>query len=171
MAIHVDPLRGCYEAVSHICVRFSVQLMRQANLRSQPWKRLQIAGRLPVPVVIAALLIGCAYRLPAVNVPSEQKLRLVAKSPQHYVIRLDAYKVSEHAVAPDGRVTVPVPMLPRACGVYLFDHIKINGGTVPSKTRAFQVVAAGKVKRKLSLDEISKLPIDPEGFHLVKVGN
>jgi len=143
--------------------RPSVQLMRQSKLRN-------IAVGVSVPVVIGMLLTSCAYRLPASNFPSEQRLRLIAQSPQQYVIRVDAYQVSEHVVACDGRVTVPVPRLPRACGVYLFDHIKISGGTVPSKTRAIQVVAAGKVKRKLSLDEVSQLPLDPEGFRLVKVG-
>jgi hypothetical protein len=110
---------------------------------------------------------GCAYRLPAYNVPSQQRLMIVASSPERYVVRIQAYNITEFPVASDGRVTIDIPTLPRGCGVYLFDRIRISGGAQPLTTRAIHLVDHGSFAAKLSLAEIAKLPVGADGYHVL----
>jgi hypothetical protein len=116
-----------------------------------------------------ALLSSCAYRLPALNVPSQQRLVIVASSPERYVVRVIAAHSAEFPVASDSRVTIDVPSLPRACSVYLFDFIKIDDGVKPLNAKAIQLVDGSKVAQKLSLDEIAKLRLDASGYHILQL--
>lgn len=93
---------------------------------------------------------------------------IVATSPERYMVRVDASGTVEVPVASDGRVTIDVP-LPRACGVYLFDRIRISGGVKPLTTKSIHLVDHGKLAAKLSLMDIAKLPLDASGYHLLKM--
>jgi hypothetical protein len=115
-----------------------------------------------------ALLSGCAYRLPVLNVPSQERLMIIAKSPERYVVRIKASVSADFPVASDGRVTIHVPPLPRACSIYLFDLIKISEGIEPSKTKSIQLIDGADIVAKLSLTEIAKLPPDVSGYHIVQ---
>jgi hypothetical protein len=53
--------------------------------------------------------------------------------------------------------------------VYLFDKLRIRRGTDPFTARTIYVIAAGKVAQQLSLKEIAAFPVDPEGYHLVRL--
>ena len=114
---------------------------------------------------------GCAYRLPVFNIPSQQHLMIVAKSPSRYVVRVKASDAAEFPVSSDGRVTIDVPRLPRACSVYLFDRIKISGGVKPLTAKSVQLLDSGNIVARLSLAEIAKLPSDPSGYHILKMKN
>jgi hypothetical protein len=116
-----------------------------------------------------AILSSCAYRLPVSNIPSQQHLMIVARSPSRYVVRVKAYDAAEFPVYSDGRVTIDVPRLPRACGVYLFDRIRISGGVKPLTTKSVQLLDGGNIVARLSLAEIAKLPSDPSGYHILKL--
>jgi hypothetical protein len=128
--------------------------------------------RFKLSAVIAlgfAVSSGCAYRLPVSNVPSKQRLMIVAKSPERYMVRVDASGTGEFPVASDGRVTIDVPRLPRACSVYLFDRIKISGGVKPLTSKSIHLLDRGNLAAKLSLADIAKLPSDASGYHLLKI--
>jgi hypothetical protein len=112
---------------------------------------------------------GCAYRLPVSNLPSEQRLMIVARSPERYVVRVKAPDSAEFPVASDGRVTIDVPRLPRADSVYLFDWIKISSGVQPLTAEAIELVDSGHIAAKFSLAEIAKLPADASGYHIFKI--
>jgi hypothetical protein len=114
-------------------------------------------------------LAGCAYRLPAAMLPSQQRLKVAAASPEAYVLRLRIREPSDYRVPPDGRVTLDVPAYRAGCSVYLFDKLRIQRGANPFTARTIDVVAGGKITRQLSLKEISALPVDPEGYHLLAV--
>ena len=112
---------------------------------------------------------GCAYRLPVSNIPSQQHLRIVARSPERYVVRVKTADSADFPVASDGRVTIDMPRLPRACSVYLFDRIRLSSGVKPLITKAIQLLDSGNVATKLSLAEIAKLPADTSGYHMLNM--
>jgi hypothetical protein len=95
---------------------------------------------------------------------------IIAKSPERYVVRVKAKasKSTDFPVASDGRVTINVPPLPRACSVYLFDLVKISEGIDPSKTKSVQLIDGADIVAQLSLTEIAKLPADASGYHIVQ---
>jgi hypothetical protein len=94
------------------------------------------------------LLSGCVY-----NMPSTEKIKVVAESGSQYAIRIENH--GDTAVPPDGRVELAVPSLPRGCSVYLFGLIKIRESS-PEYLPAIHVLRDGKVVRKLSLHKLHK---------------
>jgi hypothetical protein len=94
---------------------------------------------------------------------------IVASSPERYVVHVKASDTTEFPVASDGRVTIDIPRLPRACSVYLFDRIRISGGVKPLTEKSVQLFDSGSIAAKLSLAEIAKLPSDPSGYHILKM--
>jgi len=96
----------------------------------------------------SAVLSGCAFRLPVFNVPSQQRLVIVGRSPERYVVCVQASEIGEFPVAADGRVTIDVPRLPRACSVYLFDRIRISRGVQPFTTKAIHLIGSGNLLAK-----------------------
>ena len=94
---------------------------------------------------------------------------IVARSPERYVVRVQASDNAEFPVASSGRVTIQVPRLPRSCDVYLLDWIKIRGGSKPLTAKSIHLVDSGSIEAKLSLAEIAKLPSDNSGYHILKL--
>jgi hypothetical protein len=94
---------------------------------------------------------------------------LVSRSPERYVARVNASDAPEFPVASDGRVTIDVPRLPRACSVYIFGRIRISDGVKPLTTKSVQLLDGGKIVARLSLEEIAKLPSDASGYHILKM--
>lgn len=141
----------------------TIQLLTVNTIR---FSRLNLSG---IVVLASAVLSSCAYRLPVSNVPSQQRLMIVARSPERYVVRVQASDVAEFPVATDGRVTVDVPRLPRSCDVYLFDRIRISRGVKPLTAKSLHVIDSGNIAAKLSLAEIAKLPSDASGYHILKL--
>jgi hypothetical protein len=136
------------------------------TVKRAPFSRLKRSG---VIALGFAVLSGCAYRLPVSNVPSQERLVIVARLPERYVVRVKASNITEFPVASDGRVTIDIPRLPRACSVYLFDRIRINGGVNPLTTKSVHLNDGGNTFVKLSLAEIAKLPSDASGYHILKL--
>jgi len=101
--------------------------------------------------------------------PSQQRLKVAAASPEAYILRLRIREPRDYRVPADGRVTLDVPAYRAGCSVYLFDKLRIQRGANPFTARTIDVVAGGKILRQLSLKEISALPVDPEGYHLLAV--
>ena len=115
------------------------------------------------------LLTGCiSFALLARNTPSQQAIRLLATAPENYSIRVDSGTSSTQAVGTDGRVTVSVPSLPRGCDVYFF-NIKVGGAESPFDQKVIQVVQGADIVKKLSLNDLTKLPIDSEGYRLLRI--
>lgn len=135
-------------------------------MKTPPFIQLKLSG---VIALGFAVMSGCAYRLPVYNVPSQQRLMIVSRSPEHYVARVEASDTPDFPVASDGRVVIDVPRLPRVCSVYLFDLIRIRSGVEPLTTKSVQLIDSGKVATKLSLAEIAKLPTDASGYHIVNM--
>jgi len=116
--------------------------------------------------ILFAFVAGCVHALHPYNQPSQQKLRLQSLGPQEYTIRV-ADK-ADYSVPADGRVVVEVPQLDRGCATYLFGVLKVNDSS-PYDVPAIQVKKHDRAIRKLSLNDLKKLPTDTEGYRVVKV--
>jgi len=113
-------------------------------------------------------LSGCAYRLPVARPPSQWQIRLVARSQQRYVVRAETRDTRDYPVPVDGRVTLDIPAYRPGCSIYLFNRIKISNGANPLKTWTIHVVS-GKTARTLSLKKLSSLPLDADGYRLLRL--
>ena len=117
-------------------------------------------------LAVSTLTCGCVYALRPSNQPYLEKLRVQALTPQQYSIRV-AEKV-DYPVPSDGRVIVQIPVLDHGCATYLFGVIKVKDSS-PKDVRAIKLERDDHVIKKLSLNDLGKLPIDDEGYRLVKV--
>jgi hypothetical protein len=125
-------------------------------------------GALIALVTLLALSSGCVYALRTGSQPTEVKLRLVTPQPQRHSIRIGSDNPIERAVPENGKVAFTVPPLYGACDVYLCGFIKTSDGS-PEKISVIELRRSGKMIRKLSLAQISKLPMDQDGYKLLKV--
>lgn len=83
-------------------------------------------------------------------------------------VALEAFQPGrEYPVPTDGRVALDVPGYRGACSVYLFNKIRIRRGANPFTEKTIDVVVAGKLARRLSLEDVAALPTDTEGYHLL----
>ena len=114
-------------------------------VRTVSLSRFKLSGAIALG---SAVLSGCAFRLPVFNVPSQQRLVIVGRSPECYVVCVQASEIGEFPVAADDRVTIDVPRLPRACSVYLFDRIRISRGVQPLSTKAIHLIGSGNLLAK-----------------------
>ena len=133
-------------------------------------RRWLVAGIVALSLQIAFVSMGRVYRLPPVNPLGHYRRRLVADSPQIYVIRVQTIDAREYQVPADGRMTLDVPASRAGCSVYLFNRIRVNKGHDPLEARIIHLSIAGESSRDLSFNELFKLPQDDEGYHLLKTG-
>jgi hypothetical protein len=71
-------------------------------------------------------------------------------------------------VGADGRVVVDVPRLERQHATYLFGVAKVSESSAYD-IPAIDLKKGGRTVRKLSLNDLKKLPADSEGYSLVKL--
>ena len=116
---------------------------------------------------LAVVTTGCAYRLPAPSLPTQEHIRVIAKMPELYVLSVNTGTVTSYDVPPKGRVIINVPSYRPTCGVYLFTVIKVAGHD-PLKYWDLSVVLKGKTIRKMSLRKVRELAIDQEGYHILR---
>jgi len=90
---------------------------------------------------------------------------VVAPDASKYVIRVAG--TTSYSVPPDGRIILHIPRLPSGDATYLagVKVASVSSYDVP----AVHLLTSGRTLRKLSLNDISKLPADNEGYHLLEV--
>ncbi len=113
-----------------------------------------------------AALCGCVHALKPYNQPSEQKLTIQATNLQEVVVQ-----VGEGAGTPvpgDGRLVLNVPPLERGCATYLFGVVKVKESSAYD-VPVIQVRRGEHTIRKFSINDLSKLPVDKQGYRLVRV--
>jgi len=84
--------------------------------------------------------------------------------PVRYAVRVEDGE--SYRVAADGRVGFEVPPLPRGCAVYLFGLVKVADHR-SEDVQAIQVLKDGGVVRRLSLNELSELPVESDGTRVL----
>jgi hypothetical protein len=116
-------------------------------------------------------LAGCMYSLPVPGPPSQERIRIVAKSPENYLVRVDFGYARDYPVPADGKLNLVIQVVRRRCNVSLFGWIKVGGGADPVKTGAITVRSNGTLVRKLSLKEFHSLATDSDGYRLLKIAD
>jgi hypothetical protein len=125
--------------------------------------------RLLCVVGVALLCLeGCAYRLYAPSPPVRELIKIVDKSPNSFIVHV-GLGTTDYQVPSDGRLVVMVPGYRPSCGVYLFDWIKVGGGKYPTDAPAITVMGKNKIVRRLSVKQITSLPIDSDGYRLLTI--
>ena len=110
---------------------------------------------------------GCALALHPVTPPAQVRVKIVVESPQSYGVRLRVSEAHDYRVPADGRVTVDVPAYRPACSTYLFG-IKLRNGWDPYTAKTLDLFKGSQTARRLSLKQVYALPLDAEGYHLLK---
>jgi len=123
-------------------------------------------GLIGITLSSILLVTSCAYRLRATTLPRQFNLRLVTSSPEIYAIRVQQ---KEFTVAADGRASVQIPAVHPGCGVYLFGRIPVNHPVDPLRQKMILITSGGKTVKKLSVDELLRLPIDNSGESILHV--
>ena len=137
-------------------------------MKSAATPRLKILFVSVVGWALTLGLEGCTYRLPVISAPSQERVRVIAKSPDLYVVHVDVDHVTDYPVPVDGRVIVGIPAYRPSCGVYLFNSMKVGGADDPLGTWAITVTSGGRTLRKLSVRQMKKLTTDLDGYRLLK---
>jgi len=122
-------------------------------------RAVPIAGPL-----LALTVTGCVYALHPSNAGSRQSLQIQPPAPERYTVRVNDGE--SYRVADDGRVGFEVPALSRGCAVYLFGLVKVADHR-SEDVQAIQVLKDGGVVRRLSLNELSELPVESDGTRVL----
>jgi hypothetical protein len=64
---------------------------------------------------------------------------------------------------------INVPAAHRGCSVYLFDKIPISRVADPFSAKNIELTTLAGSSRKLSFNDLFKLPTDQEGYHLLNI--
>lgn len=124
-----------------------------------------VAFGLGLPLILTSA--GCALALHPVTQPAQVRLKIVAGSPQIYDVHLRVNEAHDYRVPVDGRVTLDVPAYRPACSTYLLG-IKLRNGWDPYTAKTLDLVEGSKTARRLSLKQVYALPLDADGYHLLK---
>ena len=140
-------------------------------LRS-PLTRRPLGGtkeqHLAVALLIGCLAVGgCSLGLPPYNEPFQERIHVIAASPEAISIRIDGGDQGPSAVPKDGRTVVSVPVLPRECSTYLLG-LRIKDRSVEARP-IIQFVRDGRVIRVLSVNALREMPSDPAGYREVRL--
>ncbi len=119
-------------------------------------------------VLTAASSGGCVLALPGYNEPFEERLAIIAPDPGTYEVALDGSEVPAKRVPPDGKTVLYFPVLPRHCSTFLLG-IKIKDRSVEQR-KLILFMREGRVVRRLSVNKLRRLPIDPEGYYQLRLG-
>lgn len=116
--------------------------------------------------LLALATSGCVVAMRIGSQPTEVKLRVQGKELDHCSVRVATESPKSYPLAPDGRVEFTVPTLYGGCDAYLFGFIKTRDGS-PEKIPVVELLRGDRIKRKLSLNQIAKLPRDDAGCSVV----
>jgi hypothetical protein len=117
-------------------------------------------------LLVCAAFVSCVHVDGPYNEPLQQKVRLECRSPEEYALQVgDMPKIP---VPADGRVVVDIPSLLRGHKLYLLRVLKVSGSS-PEDVAIIAVQKEGRTVRKLSLRDLKELPIDREGYKVLRV--
>jgi hypothetical protein len=112
----------------------------------------------------ALAMTGCVYSLHPYNAPIRETLQIQAPATERCAVAVDGGP--SYPVGSNGCVSFEVPSLPRGCAVYLFGLVKVADH--PSEdVPAIHVLQDRQEVRRLSLSQIAKLPLTPDGSHVL----
>jgi hypothetical protein len=114
------------------------------------------------------MTVGCAYSLGAERPAYTVNLRIIASSPERYIIR-QGYG-SDQRISGQGKISVVIPSIPRGCSVYLFDVIPVHHQPNPQKKWKLRILDnKGRILRTFTVTQLEELALDADGYHLLKM--
>jgi hypothetical protein len=106
---------------------------------------------------------GCATAVGPYNQPSHHKVRLDPLQPGLWAVRVSD---ATYPLSQEGSVAFDVPRLERTCTTR-FLGIKVREQN-PDDLPLIQITKDGRTVKKLSIRKLENLPLDQQGFRLVK---
>ena len=119
-------------------------------------------------ITLAFACGGCGPIIMRYNEPSSHAARIDAPSPQLYRIRVVTEEPRDYPVGEDGRVRFHVPTLGHGCTAYWVCRLKMYDHS-PSAWRAIHVIRDERVIREYSLNQLARLPVDRDGYRVLKM--
>jgi hypothetical protein len=144
--------------------------MQSAFITASKARRRDLTRGLLALLALGLLNSGCVCVLRCGSPATEVKLRLDTLQTQDWSVRIATEPPSTHSVAPTGCVEFTVRAMRGSCDYYLFGCLKTRDGSAEA-VPVVEVVRDGRVLRKLSLDDIAKLPRDAAGFSVMKIAH
>ena len=124
---------------------------------------------LTILALVAAALTqsGCGTACGPIRTVPAQRLSLVAPSPSSYTIRVapDVGVPIDRTVPADGRVVFDVPVKSRDSTIFCFG-LPVYHYPPPDTLRVIRVIREEQTIRKLSAQDIGRLPTDADGYHI-----
>ena len=111
------------------------------------------------------LLSGCTKALLMSNASAQEKVKVSSPNTREYRIVIADSTV--YSIPDDGQVIIEIPRLPSGCATYAFGVRVANTSSYDVPT--IRLEKGGSIVRRLSLNELAKLPMDGEGYHILKV--
>jgi len=116
---------------------------------------------------LALLAIGCGLALPPYNEPFEEKVVVIGLPPRDAQFRIEADVPVDVPIGPDGRTTLPFPVLPRECSSYLFG-ICVRDRSVEAR-KLLELRQDGRIVARVSVRQLRQLPVDRAGYHELRL--
>ncbi|MBK9140569.1 MAG: hypothetical protein IPM17_17745 [Verrucomicrobia bacterium] len=111
------------------------------------------------------LLSGCVNVMRPGSPPSQEKLRIETDHPEQFQAIIQ--KGGTYSVPADGRIVIDVPALAHGCTTYLFGVVKVADAS-SRNVPILRIMKNGKAKKTLSLSQLTSLPIDSDGYYVVR---
>jgi hypothetical protein len=118
----------------------------------------------------AFIQCGCTIACGPIRRVQAQRLSLMATSSDRFLIRVqpDSGPMIETPVPKDGRVEFDVPISSRASTIYVLG-LPVYHHPLADQFRVITVVREERTIRKLSAREIGQLPVDADGYHILRI--
>jgi hypothetical protein len=114
---------------------------------------------------VPLLFCGCVAVDAPSNPPLQQKVHLITSSPADSKIRVID---SIFSLDQDGRTEIAIPRLGMHGQLYLLGILKVSDHS-PYRQKSIEILRGEKVVKRLSIDGLSKLPVDDAGYRIVKL--
>ena len=118
---------------------------------------------------LAVSHLGCTYALLGPVPSSTRKVKLVSNVPSTYDIQMDLREPWEYHTDSEGKVDITLPAYRPPCKVYLFNIVKVGGGREYPGHWRVKIISQGKTLHRLSIRDIDRLPVDSEGYHVLRL--
>ena len=121
-------------------------------------------------VTVALSQTGCGTACGPIRTLPAQRLSLVTPSPSSYTIRVRPTVGApiDTPVPMDGRVAFDVPVTSRDSTIFCFG-LPVYHYPPPDTLRIIRVLRGDQTVRKMSAQEIRRLPADTDGYHILRI--
>ncbi len=129
------------------------------------FSRVSTLGNAAIVLVCALALAGCVCVEKIIR-RQEWKIRIQAADPESCIVSV-ANK-TDYVVPADGHVILATPPHRHGGVLLLFGFIKLEDKS-PGSAPLIRIQRGDTILKTLSFDKLNKLPVDDEGYHVIKI--